>query len=356
MNSVSHAAAPLPTWRRAVCAAGVACVAMAGAAAGTARAAESVSVVTIIDDLPGAGRLAAPATGQTLYVLDPDRRIVAAVDPFAPAKRATVIDAAAFAGDPAAQPVAIGCIDSSTLAVVCHTGDAWSVRTFNRLPTPRGEGAAAAEAAQASPLQTLPLGKLTPAAANHAAIDLVVSPSREWLTVVGLPAPLPPLMRAPIAGARSEPFSERRCPRLPAGQRPLAAAASLAEEWVLFVPDTAGDTRRVFLSFFDNAGSQRLLHLDTGLTDVRDAACCRGSGTLWVVGGGGDAARPSGLWRIDAAFENGRQAARSVCVAKLDAPIALACLSDRAIAVTVGGESRRVVLVNPQADADAAAP
>jgi hypothetical protein len=201
-------------------------------------------------------------------------------------------------------------------------------------------------------LQNLPLGASAPGKpGDDAAVDIVVSPTREWLTVIALPPPLPPAVRAPIAGARSEPFSDRRCPRLPAGQRPVAATVSLAEEWVLFIPEIAGDTRRVFLSFHSNAGSQRLLHLDSGLADIRDAACCRGSGTLWVVGGGGAADRPTGLWRIDAALENGRQAARPVCIAKLENPLAVACLSDRAIAVTVGGPARRVVLVNPQGGA-----
>lgn len=336
------------SWRLAVFV--FACMAVTGAA----PAGESLAVTTIIDDVPGAGRLAAPVNGQTLYVLDRDRNSVVAVDPFEPAKRATVIDAAAFAapaGGPAARPLAIGCIDSNTLAVVCRAGESWSVRTFNRLASPRA--AADGTATQsASALQTLPLGASaagTPG--DGAAVDIVVSPSREWLTVIGLPAPLPPVVRAPIAGVRSEPFSERRCPRLPAGQRPTAATVSLADEWVLFVPETTGDSRRIFLSFHANTGSQRLLHLDSGLADIRDAACCRGSGTLWVVGGGGSADRPTGLWRLDAALEHGRQAARPVCVARLDNPLAVACLSDRAIAVTVGGPPRRVVLVNPQSGA-----
>jgi hypothetical protein len=327
----------------------VACMAVTGAAS----AADSRAVSTIIDDVPGAGRLAAPVNGQTLYVLDNDRSAVVAVDPFEPAKRATVIDSAAFAtaaGAAAARPVAIGCIDSNTLAVVCRAGESWSVRTFNRLPSPRAVGAGMGTES-ASALQTLPLGAsraVTPGAlGDDAAVDLVVSPSRDWLTVIGLPPPLPPAMRAPIAGARSEPFSERRCPRLPAGQRPVAATVSLADEWVLFVPESAGDSRRIFLSFYANTGSQRLLHLDSGLADIRDAACCRGSGTLWVVGGGA-ADGPTGLWRIDAAIERGRQTARPVCIARLDDPLAVACLSDRAIAVTVGGPARRVVLVNPQ--------
>jgi hypothetical protein len=321
---------------------------------GASTAADSAAVTTIIDDLPGAGRLAAPTAGHTLNVLDGERSSVVAVDPFEPAKRATVIDSTAFAspaGSPAARPVAIGCIDSNTLAVVCRAEETWSVRTFNRLPSPRtADGGGATPSASA--LQNLPLGASAPGKpGDDAAVDIVVSPTREWLTVIGLPPPLLPAVRAPIAGARSEPFSERRCPRLPAGQRPVAATVSLAEEWVLFIPEIAGDTRRVFLSFHSNAGSQRLLHLDSGLADIRDAACCRGSGTLWVVGGGGAADRPTGLWRIDAALENGRQAARPVCIAKLENPLAVACLSDRAIAVTVGGPARRVVLVNPQGGA-----
>lgn len=324
------------------------------ATTGASPAADSAAVTTIIDDLPGAGRLAAPTTGHTLYVLDGERSSVVAIDPFEPAKRATVIDSTAFAasaGSPAARPLAIGCIDSNTLAVVCRTDETWSVRTFNRLASPRtADGGGATPSASA--LQNLPLGASAPGKpGDDASVDIVVSPTREWLTVIALPPPLPPAVRAPIAGARSEPFSERRCPRLPAGQRPVAATVSLAEEWVLFVPEIAGDTRRVFLSFHSSAGSQRLLHLDSGLADIRDAACSRGSGTLWVVGGGGAADRPTGLWRIDAALENGRQAARPICIAKLENPLAVACLSDRAIAVTVGGPARRVVLVNPQGGA-----
>jgi hypothetical protein len=340
-------ASPMP-WRLAAFV--VACMAITG----MARAADSAAVTTIIDDLPGAGRLAAPATGHTLYVLDGERSSVVAVDPFDPAKRVTVIDSTAFAapaGSPAVRPLAIGCIDSNTLAVVCRADEAWSVRTFNRLASPRTAEAGVATPS-ASALQNHPLGaSARDKPGDDTAVDIVVSPSRDWLTVIALPPPLPPAVRAPIAGARSEPFSERRCPRLPAGQRPVAATVSLAEEWVLFVPEIAGDTRHVFLSFHSNMGSQRLLHLDSGLADIRDAACCRGSGTLWVVGGGGAADHPTGLWRIDAALENGRQAARPVCVAQLDNPIAVACLSDRAIAVTVGGPARRVVLVNPLAGA-----
>jgi hypothetical protein len=309
-----------------------------------AAADDTTAVVTIVDDMPAAGRLAAPATGQTLYIIDEARRAVAAVDPFDPTKRwiaigSDVLDGAGL--EEPTRPVAIGCIDSNTLALVCRMGAAWSVRIYNRLAAPGSTTPSAAL------LQTLPLGASTQ---DAPAVDLVVSPSRDWLTIIGLPPPLPPIVRAPIAGARSEPVSERRCPRLPAGRRPLAATISLGEEWVLFTPEPAAAATRVFLSFFSNFGTQRLLHLDTGLAGVRDAACCRGSGTLWVVASDADATpRSSGLWRIDAVLEKGRQAARPVCVAKLENPLSLVCLSDRAIAVTVGQNGRQVVRVNPLA-------
>jgi len=319
-----------------------------------AVAADTAAIVTIIDDVPSAGKLAAPATGQTLYILDEERRQVMAIDPFEPAKRWTAIGTDVLDGANAetpTQPVAIGCIDSNTLVLVCRTGASWSVRIFNRLAAPGSTTPTAAL------LQTLPLGASTQDAPD---VDLVVSPSRDWLAVIGLPPPLPAVIRAPIAGARSEPVSERRCPQLSAGLRPTAATISLGEEWVLFTPAATGGKSGVFLSFYSNAGTQRLLHLDTGLTGVRDAACCRGSGTLWVVGGGSaGSTQPSGLWRIDAVLENGRQAARPACVAQLVNPLSLVCLSDRAIAVTVGGNGRRVVRVNPLVDTgvdDEAAP
>lgn len=316
---------------------------MAAVHLSTAIADDTAAVVTLVDDIPGAGRLAAPATGQTLYILDEERRSVTAIDPFEPSKRWTVIGPDTLDGADgaaAARPVAIGCIDSNTLAVVCRMGDAWSVRTYNKLSPP------GSKTESASLVQTLPLGASTRDAPN---VDLVVSPSREWLAVIGLPLPLPPVVRAAIAGVRTEPFSERRCPRSSAIQRPIAATISMGEEWILFAPERTGETSRVFLSFHSNAGTQQLLHLDTGLAGVRDAACCRGSGTLWVVGGDDSPTRPAGLWRIDAVLENGRQAARPTCIARLGHPLSVVCLSDRAIAVTVGGKERRVVLVNPLA-------
>lgn len=303
--------------------------------AGIARADQ---VATIVADVPGAGRLAAPATGQTLYILDEPARMVTAVDPFALAKRWRVVGPTDLDTAAAAQvrPVAIACIDSNTLAVVAQAGPAWSLLAF-RLG-PRGDAAT-----PPTLLQSLPLGEGSDA---PAAADVFVSDTRDWLAVAGLPAPLPPVVRAPIAGARLGAFSTRMCPAPVPPSGLLAAASSPVDEWVLFSRPAA--PAGTLLTFFDNAGRERLLDLDVGLTGIRDAAFCRGTGTLWVAADGdGTPTGPAGLWRIDAALERGRQVAKPVAVAALPSPLSVTCLSERAIAISGGGPERRVLLVNP---------
>jgi len=316
-------------------------VVVAWCVAGAARAA---AVVTLVDDVPGAGRLAAPATGQTLYLLDDTARSVTAVDPFAPARRwralgPTDLDAGSAE---AVRPAALACIDSSTLAVACHVGGEWSLRVFRLAPP---------NAAEPAPrlLQSLALGA-APAAAG--ATDVFVSETRDWLAVTGLPAPLPAALRAPIAGARLGGFSTRLCPRLPPPGRLVAATGSPFDEWVLFLRRKGSPPDLTRIEFHATAGRQRLLDLDLGLAGVRDAASCRGDGTLWVVADG-EPGNPagSGLWRIDAVLEAGRQAVRPVLVAGLPQPLSVVCLSERAVAISGGGERRRVILVNPSADA-----
>lgn len=306
-----------------------------GLAVGVAHGEQAV---TIAADIPGAGRLAAPATGQTLYILDEPARMVTAVDPFAPEKRWRVIGPADLDEGVSApvRPAAIACVDSNTLAVVCKAGAAWSLRAF-RLG-PRGDAAA-----PPTLLQSLALGEGPDDAAT---VDVFVSDTRDWLAVVGLPTPLPRAIRAPIAGARLGSFSTRMCPTPAEGERWLAAAASPIDEWVLFSQPAAAGPDRTRLTFLDNAGRERLLDLDLGLTAIRDAAFCRGTGTLWVVADGAETGS-AGLWRIDAALDRGRQVARPVAVAALPSPLSVACLSEQAIAISGGGADRRVLVVNP---------
>jgi len=305
-------------------------------------------IVTLVEDMPGAEWLAAPATGQTLYVVDGQRREVVALDPFAPARRWKAVDArtlAASGSEGEVRPGAIACIDSNTLAVLCEQDGAWSVRSF-RLAAP------ASTTESASLLQTLPLGRgpareAAPANSGRANPEILVSPSRDWLALVGLPAPLPPILRARISGSNLGSFTEQRCPRPDRTAPVLAATVSLLDEWLVFTAPLPSAS--AMMSLYAEAGQQRLLHLDTGLADVRDAAISRGSGLLWAVGSRAQTPagpRDVGLWRIDAALLRGRQIARPTLVAPLESPSSLACLSDRAIAVTAGGPKRRVVLVS----------
>jgi hypothetical protein len=302
-------------------------------------------IVTLIDDMPGAECLAAPATGQTLYVCDGNRREIAALDPFAPAKRWKAVDArtlAASGSNGLAQPRAIACIDSNTLAVVCEQEGEWSVRSF-RLAAP-GSTTESARLVQNLSLGRGPGRPADPAGSGRAIADILVSPSRDWLAVVGLPGPLPPIMRTRISGSNLGPFSENRCPRPdPSGQL-LAATVSPFDDWLMFTAAVPS----AMLSIHAESGAQRMLHLETGLVEIRDAATSRGSGLLWAVAARAEATagpRDVGLWRIDAALVRGRQIARPLLIAPIDSPSSLVCLSDRAIAVTAGGANRRVLLV-----------
>jgi hypothetical protein len=358
--------------------------------------------IDLLTDLPAAGDLAAPANGQTLYVLDEANGQIVAIDPFEPGKRWTAVAAEQPQENrqddqqqrATAVTLAIGCIDTSMLAMLRRDRQDWSLHTHRLQP-----GVAADPNA---PAQRVVVGRVAgkavdrtagetdradaAPAANRIAADvracLTVSPSRDWLGICGLPAPLPAVMRAPIAGARIGNVSARGCPLFSGEVRPTVATISTAEELVLFAtapderdpekrepderePDELDPEKRdsgeraaagTFVSFSLPPDPRRLLHLDTSLPEIRDAAFCRADGTLWVVGGGptgessGDpasATAPEGLWRIDAVLRNGRQAAVAVCVARLEGAMALVCLSERAIIVTHGREARTVSRIDP---------
>lgn len=329
----------------AACGSGVVCLALGSAVAdGTPRR------VDLIRDLPAAGDLSAPANGQTLYALDEATGSVVAIDPFEPTKRWTAVAAA----PQGSTPTAIGSIDTGTVALVSRGPRGWSLRCHRVQPgvTANADEPTQTVAFGGGPAADAPGPQAAPPAARPA---IAVSPSRDWLAVAGLPAPAAAVLRAPIAGARVGGISTRSCPQVPPGCLPTAVAVSAADEFVLFARDPdAGDAAGVFVSFHHPPHPRRLLHLDMGLPRVHDAAFCRADGTLWVVGGvPGSAATPEGLWRVDAVLRNGRQDVRAVCVAPLDGAMALACLSDRAIAVTHGRSSRLVSLIDPAGDAPA---
>lgn len=316
----------MPSRRRAIIVAVLSILATRGVGRCASPAAAAEGVV-LVDDLRGPLRLALSPTGQVLYVLRPEEGDVLGIDVDDPGRRWLAVEAR-----PGLKTLAVGAIDSGTLAIVVREGDALSIRV-HRLAAP---GMPPGE----SEVQAVPLG-VTGAAGGE--VRIVVSPTRDWLAVAGLPEPLPRVARATITGTRLGGISERRCPRT--SSRPTALAVGNHSEWLLFAPGGGdGDARRSTLCWFSPSGSQRLLELDTGLESISDAVVGKEDDVLWVLApDGAPAERPAGLWRIDAALAEGRQVAVPVPVAALETPTALVGLPKGGVAVAHGTDPARIV-------------
>lgn len=302
-------------------------------------AAEAVRSDLLVD-LGGVADIAAPANGQTLYVLEQPSGAVIAVDPAKPDRRWTAL--AGGGGGSAGptrrrRPLALACVDTTRLAVLCHEDDRYVLRVHTVQP----DVTAAAE----DPEQVVPVGGQA-AGPNPGAGDapagfpaVVLGPARDWIAVCGLPPPLAGVLRAPIARGRIGGFSAAGCPRPPAP--PTAAATTADDELILFAaaatPRPPAHPPAARLSFHRAPDPRPLLDAETGLEGIRDAAVCRGDGSLWAVGSeGGAAAGPEGLWRLDAVLLAGRQGVRGTRIVPLEAPRAVCCLSDHTIAVAHG--------------------
>lgn len=275
----------------------------------------------------GDGRLAASANGQTLCRLDAQRRVIVGCDGESPESSRDLVGPA---GPSSPEFVAVGCLPGEVVAAVCRLGDEWSLRTFRTRP----DGPVDA----AEPLQAIAIGR---ASGPAPAVDLVVSHARGWLAVTGLPPPLPPVLRAAVAGVRVGPLSDRSCPVPAGGARPVAAAVSPDDELVLALrpersPERPDDDE---LAFYDHAGRE-LLRLGAGIRGTVGLDFNRGDGTLWAAAA--DATGRAGVWRLDAAVAAGRQTVQPQLVSAFAAPADLACLSSRRIAV-VHGDGRQTV-------------
>lgn len=314
--------------RRTPCPCPAAAALLATWMAAGATAAEPI-VVVLVERGPPVADIACPANGQTLFCLDAESGGVTAVDPGGIVKPRLVVAAAADGS----RARAIASIETNTLAAVCRKEAEWSLRSWRLRPD---EPVPAAE-----PLQEVPLGE---AAAGSDAVHLLVGHSRDWLAVSGPPEPLPPLLRGPIARASVGRLSDRGCPPPSAAGPVVAMTADPADALVLFTAPRQGAAGAV--AFHDLTG-RTLLELASDLPRIRDAASCRGDGTLWVVAGDRAVAdRPEGLWRIDAAIDDGRQVLRPVCVARLTGPTAVACVGNSAVVVAHGDAGRRLVRID----------
>lgn len=291
----------------------------------------------------GDGRLAATANGQTICRIDGQRRVIVACDAARPEVFRDLIGPA----DPAAPAfVALGCLPGDVVATVCRAGDAWSLRTYRTEP---GRAVDAGE-----PLQEIAIGRASGPAAT---VDLAVSHARGWLVVTGLPAPLPPVLRGILAGVRVGPLSDRSCPRPEAGWRPVAAAVSPLDELVLFLRsdgEAAGsEPEQEILATYDTSGRQ-LLRLAAGVRRAAGLDYRRSDGTLWTVAEA-DGGRV-GVWRLDAAYDKGRQVVRPSFVSPCERPRDIVCPSSRRVFIAHGEPPASLAAIDAAATSSGAEP
>lgn len=348
----------VPDLRRAICLVAVAlhamlprqsAVAQASAEAEFAAGPSGMAPERVLGGIPGGMRLAATANGQAVRCLLADQGAVASFEPGRPADRRNVVGP----GTPGTC-LAIGCLPGDVVAVVVREGEQWWLRTYRIEPGSTADPAA--------PLQEVTLGA---AAGDSGPIGLVVSTARGWLALTGLPPPLPPILRAPVAGARIGPLSDRSCPKLPAGWRPVAATVSPRDEFVLALeplPPEGKSTdpaagpaaaRTAHIGFYDLSGRE-LARLEAGVARLQAIAFDRAGATLCVAGRG-LADERTGVWRLEAIMREGRQAVRPVLVASHPTARDLVAGPDRGLIMLAADEAGTLLAIDPTPPLPAAA-
>lgn len=297
----------------------------------------------ILPQVMDADGMAAVPSGQTAFVIDRSGPRVVGFDTRNPEHAWTAVEWPEMP-QPEFSPVALGCLDTNNLAILCREKTGWSIRVCRLRPS--GESVAVAEAAQC-----LPLRKATDAqsAGSTAWPQLVVGRERAWLLVTGLTEGADRPVSLVIRGAVLA-LGGPQWPGMLRGVMSVAAAPIGVAAFVRpAVPDV--DLR---LRYFAPEHAEALLDLDTGLPRIRAAAFGRGDASLWAIGGESGSITPEGLWRLDAVLVAGRQAVRASLVAEIEAPRSLCPISEQLILVTAGGDKGRVVAINPQAGVDEA--
>jgi hypothetical protein len=334
----------------ACCCLVVAVIISAAACPGPGESAETVVMPdgwasrVVVEDMPDLAAIAVRPNGQSILAIDGETRSVVAFESDAPERRRTVLSPPQGPG----RPVAIACVDSSTVALlIAPPVGELQLQTFRLQPS--GEMPESSRPIQS---QAVP-----PARRHHPQRDdergdvrepaMAVSPGRDWLVLAwdarrvgdhgaGAGVPEPPILRAPIAGSRLGPLGTRHCPVRPAS----AVTVSPAGELVLFEPTSAGSD----LVVYARTQAFELLRLPTGLARVAAAAYGR-DGTLWAAATAA-ADDTEGLWRLDAAMVGGRQEVRATCVALVESPVALVPAGGSRMAVLAGPVGgRRLILV-----------
>ena len=300
---------------------------------GSAGTATSADVVPLEIEAGGLSWLATSPNGQTVYAIDETSRSIMAIDPVAPGRCRGVVGTVTQ-GRPL--PVSLVALPGDIVAVLCRADDEWFLRTYRTRPQESVDAAL--------PLHEVSLGR----GAGPETAAMAVSRTRDWFAVVGLPPPLPSVLRAAFAGP-----GVRRRPDTPsvggAGVRPVAVAVGPADELVTL---ESSERRAAASLVFTGHGGRELLRLDTALADVRGAAFARDGSSLWVIAGevSGTASQPAGLWRLDAVMREGRQAVRATCVVRLADPHAVAAVSDRSLVLVHGSQPRTISRIDIASD------
>ncbi len=283
-------------------------------------------LVSVAPNLIAARSLGVSANGQTVISIDGKRNAILAGDP---AREDAWREVVAAPADGLPIPVAVGCLPGDVVAAVYRGGDEWTLRTYRIRP--------ALAADPTEPVQVIQLG-VASGQGDH--VSIAVNHQRGWLVVAGLPTPLPPVLRAAIAGVRIGPLSDRSCPVLPEAYRPVAVTIGPAGDLVLALRSAQGDDA---IAYYDASGRE-ILRLPAGVPRISGIDFGRGDTMLWAVGSGAD--RRSGLWRLDAVFQHGRQRIDPTLVHAINSPAAIASASERAI-VIIHGEPGSVSRIDP---------
>lgn len=308
--------------------------------AGAAESSASDAVrVRPLADAPGRViDLALSPNGQRLYALSADGNEIVAINRGREADGTwrVVLDGAS----PDGPGHSLGCIDTSVVAILRWRTE--GVITTHRIPSPPEKAAAAA------PLQRIMLeGSLRAEATRGGGHSFVVSPTRNWLATATEVEGKSVVMRAAVAGVRVSSFSSRQSPEFPPGTSICCLTSGLADELVLLTePSNASEQA---LSMFATPSGWELLHVGTGLREIRDVCSTSPSGTLWAITGGvaeGDTPQPAGLWRLDAVIRQRRQAVQPVLVAAIDDPLALVSGGDDVLYAAVESGTR-VIEIRP---------
>lgn len=289
----------------------------------------------VVEDLPGLSAIAARPNGQSILAIDRETRSVVAFESDEPSRRRTVL----APPEAAAEPIALACIDSSTVALlVATTEGTLELRSYRLQPSGEAPGTSTAIQAQIVP----GWGRVEAERRVEASeASLAVSPGRDWLVLLRRDRRLfgtektdeavVPILRSPIAGSRLGPLGPRHCP----GRSASAVAVSPAGELVLLEPSETA----VELVLYSRLQGHELLRLPTGLIDVRAVTYGR-DGNLWAAAKGG-AGSVSGVWRLDSSMRDGRQGVRATCVTLVDNPVAIASAGDGRLALLSGIAGKR---------------